>query len=214
MKGRHPGKAREEQAALSVPHGRRDRLLDVAEAALWLGLLVVGSLVALEVLREDAGRARSAPARKLAAPSGLVDAEELRVVAMSREFNFWLQPTSGFTEGRWSKDGHMFGYGTRKGDWIDFELPAVEAGSYRLELFLTKSADYGIVAVSLNGARVGPEIDLWSYGVVPTGPLDLGAVQLGGSKNVLRLQVTGTNPEASAPFFQFGFDGLRLTKQP
>lgn len=108
----------------------------------------------------------------------------------------------------------MFAYGTREGDWVELELPPREPGEYRLEMFLTKAADYGILAASVNGDRVGDPIDLWSYGVLPSGAVDLGLVSLRGQGDVLRLQLIGTNPNATAPFYQFGVDGIRLTRSP
>ena len=182
----------------------------IIHVILWIALLAVGSLITLTVLEEKSGRPQSA--EKTAAEVS-VEAEDMRVVAKSRDFTFWLQPTTDFPAGRWSKDGQMFAHGARKGDWIELELPEREPGSYRLELILTRSMDYGIVAVSFNGIRVGEEIDLLSRrGVVPTDPLDLGPVELRGSGDVLRLEVTGANPASRAPFFQFGIDGVRLTR--
>jgi hypothetical protein len=144
-------------------------------------------------------------------PVGIVEAEALPVLGMSRAFTFWLQSTADFRGGRWSSDGHMFAFGTQEGDWIDLALPGQEPGRYRLELFLTKAADYGVVAAFLNGELVGEELDLWSsHGVVPTGAQDLGIVELRGRGDVLRLAIVGRHPAASAPFFQFGIDGVRL----
>lgn len=193
------------------PRRTLDRALDVTEALLWLALLAFGTQVALVALRDEPA-APSGPAA--AAPVGLIEAETLPVRATSRKFTFWLQPTEGFRGGRWSKDGHMFAYGTREGDWVELELPPREQGEYRLEMFLTKAADYGILAASVNGDRVGDPIDLWSYGVLPSGAVDLGLVSLRGQGDVLRLQLIGTNPNATAPFYQFGVDGIRLTRSP
>jgi hypothetical protein len=190
------------------PYGR---ILDLTEAGLWIVLLVVGSLVALAVLRDSETRHRPSPNAK-PAPGGLIEAEDLPVIAKSREFTFWLQPSSGFTGGYWSKDGHMFAHGTQLGDWVELRLPEQEPGRYSLEFFMTKAADYGVVAVFLNEARLGA-FDLWSgRGVVPSGALKLGDVELVGRKNVLRLAIEGKNPNATPPFFQFGIDGIRIRK--
>jgi hypothetical protein len=192
--------------------GPHERILDWAEAGLWIVLLVVGTLVGLEVMRDAATRVRPMEARG-PAPTGLTDAEDLSVIAKNRDFLFWRQGTSVFPSGRWSKDGHMFAQNTEKGDWVDLELPEREPGRYLIELFMTKAADYGIIAVSLNGARVGT-FDLYSgRGVVPTGALELGELELRGSEDVLRLEVEATNPRASMPFFQFGIDGIRFSKR-
>ena len=215
-KTRRAGNAPEERDGNeTASQGKRsrwlDRALDLAEAFLWIALLAVGSLIALTVLKEDSGRPQrtATPAAEVS-----VEAEDMRVVARSRDFTFWLQPTTDFAGGRWSKDGQMFAHGAQKGDWIELELPEREPGSYRLELILTRSADYGIVSVSLNGVPIGEEIDLWSNrGVVPTDPLDFGSVELRGSGDVMRLEVTGANPASRAPHFQFGIDGVRLTRE-
>jgi hypothetical protein len=189
----------------------RGRILDWTEAGLWIILLVVGSLVALAVMRDSESRNRPRAAVK-PAPGGLIEAEDLPVIAKSRDFSFWLQPSSGFPAGKWSKDGHMFAGGTKQGDWIELRLPEREPGRYALEVFFTKAADYGIVAVYVNETPLG-EFDLWSAReIVPTGVLKLGDVQLGGRKNALRLEVVGKNPNSSPPFYQFAIDGIRIAR--
>jgi hypothetical protein len=187
------------------------RILDWTEAGLWIVLLVVGSLIALAVLRDSETRNRPRAAAK-PAPGGLIEAEDLPVIAKSRDFMFWLQPSSGFRGGNWSKDGHMFAGSSAEGDWIDLRLPEQEPGDYALDLFLTKAADYGIVAVYVNEVQLGT-FDLLSLReVLPTGALKLGNVTLRGRKNVLRLEVVGKNPNAAPPFYQFGIDGIRIRK--
>ncbi len=144
------------------------------------------------------------------APVGLIEAEELPVVAKNRDFPFGRQRTSGFPGGHWSKDGHMFAYGTQRGDWIELRLPEQKPGRYPLEIFMTKAGDYGIVAVFVNGVRLGT-FDLWSgSGVVPSGALKLGEVELGDRTNVIRFEIEGKNPNAKPPFFLFGVDGIRI----
>jgi hypothetical protein len=196
------------QTSRAESHGR---ILDWTEAGLWIVLLVVGSLVALAVLRDSEGRTRPRADAK-PAPGGLIEAEDLLVIAKSRDFTFWLQPSSGFLAGNWSKDGHMFAHATNKGDWIQLRLPEREPGLYALEIFFTKAKDYGIIAAFVNETELG-QFDLWSArDILPTGALQLGDVQLGGRKNVLRLEVVGKNPNASPPFYQFAIDGIRIRK--
>jgi hypothetical protein len=187
------------------------RILDWTEAGLWIVLLVVGSLIALAVLRDSEGPSRPRAAVR-PAPGGLIEAEDLPVIAKSRDFSFWLQSSSGFAAGKWSKDGHMFAHNTRQGDWVELRLPEQKPGRYSLEMFMTKAADYGIVAVYVNETQLGTFDLVSSRDVVPTGPLKLGDVQLAGRKNVLRLEVVGKNPNAASPFFQFGIDGIRIAK--
>ena len=107
--------------------GPYDRILDWTEAGLWLALLVIGTIVGLEVMRDASTRVKPMPERG-PAPTGLIEAEDLTVIAKSRDFKFWRQPSSMFPGGRWSKDGHMFAQNTVKGDWIDLRLPEREPG--------------------------------------------------------------------------------------
>lgn len=190
------------------PYGRA---LDWTEAGLWIALLVIGSLVALAVLHDGEARKR-VRADAAPAPADLIEAEDLSVIAKSREFSFWLQPATGFSGGNWSDDSHMFAHETKDGDWIELSLPEQEPGRYAIDVFMTKAADYGIIAVFVNGARRGT-FDLWSgRGVLPTGALKLGDVDLNGDEDVIRFAVEGTNPNAVSPFFQFGIDGIRIGK--
>ena len=106
----------------------------------------------------------------------------------------------------------MFAHNTKQGDWVELRLPEREPGRYALELFMTKAADYGIVAVYVNEIQLGTFDLMSSRDVVPSGALQLGDVQLGGRKNVLRLEVVGKNPNAAPPFYQFAIDGLRIGK--
>ena len=127
------------QRSRAESHGR---ILDWTEAGLWIALLVIGSLVALAVLRDSESRNRPRAAAK-PAPGGLIEAEDLKVIGKSRDFTFWLQPSSGFPGGNWSKDGHMFASSPAKGDWIDLRLPEQEPGVYALDLFMTNRRQTG-----------------------------------------------------------------------
>jgi hypothetical protein len=190
------------------PRTRQDRWLDAVEVLLWLGLLGFGSAVALAAF-DDASP--SPPNDPLPVAEGLIEAEALSVVGRSRAFTFWKQPTDGFPDGRWSGDAQMFAANTRRGDWIELALPDGTPGPRRIELFLTRAADYGVVRIHLNGAPLGEPIDLFSdTGVVPTGPVDLGVVTLGAETDRLRIEVVGTNERSAPPHFQFGVDGVRL----
>jgi hypothetical protein len=108
----------------------------------------------------------------------------------------------------------MMASNTVEGDWVELRLPDLGPGRYVVELFLTKAADYGVVAASVNGVRLA-QFDLWTrIGVQATGVLPVGEVALSGHGDVLRLDVVGKNPNALAPHYQFGVDGVRLSVAP
>lgn len=107
----------------------------------------------------------------------------------------------------------MFAFGTERGDWIDLALPAAPAGEYQLVLYFTKASDYAVVSVSVNGQPSGEPIDLWSgTGVETMEPVELPTLPLEGDGDVLRIQASDANPAASPPFYQFGLDGIRLSR--
>ena len=61
----------------------------------------------------------------------------------------------------------------------------------------------------------GGAVDLWSndsHAVRPTGPLDLGEVQLTDTQNDISLVVVGHNSANRKPHYQFGLDGLKIEK--
>lgn len=184
--------------------GRLDRFLDAAEVLLWVALLGFGGAVALTAFRGE-------PIGPVEAPGGVIEAEHLDVSDRSRDFTFWLQPTHTFQGGRWSSDGQMLAANTREGDWIELALPDRTPGERRLEVFLTRAADYGVVRIELNRRVLGEPIDLYTdAGVKPTGPIDLGVAKL-GTGDRLRFEVIGTNERSARPHYLFGIDGIRLT---
>jgi hypothetical protein len=74
---------------------------------------------------------------------------------------------------------------------------------------LTQAVDYGIVQFALDGQKLGNPIDLYHDGVVPTGPLDLGAQALTAGDHKLTVEITGAN-EKAAKSYMFGLDYVKL----
>jgi hypothetical protein len=154
---------------------------------------------------------REALARAPLEIPGFIEAEDLRIVGKSGDFNALRQDTASFP-GRWSERDHLFVSTKSEGQSVSLELPHAESGEYLLQVYLTKSWDYGIVQLYLNDEKLGSPIDLWSPGIESTGPLSLGKVVLKGDHDVVRLEVTGHNEAASQPFMQFGIDGFVLKR--
>jgi hypothetical protein len=179
------------------------------ELVLWIALMGLGSLVVLAVIEES--DVHSKDTLVLVAPDDMIEAESLTVGAREGDFQFWLQPTAGFEGGRWSKEGHMMALRAQQGDWIELALPRLVSGLYRIELFLSRAPDYGIISFELNGAAVGSPVDLWSEGaVVPADPVSLGPVPLRDESNTLRITVVDTNAASVPPHYQFAIDGVSL----
>lgn len=119
--------------------------------------------------------------------------------------------TTGGYEGQWSKDDQTLFHGQKIGDYLELNVPGPEAGQHRLTLYAAKSWDYGIVRISVNGATVIDELDLWSEPVVATGPIDLGLHAPVDGKYVVRIEVVGKNENSRGTGSYFGVDGVAVT---
>ena len=112
-------------------------------------------------------------------------------------------------EQEWSGGAHLWGKATAEGQGIDVAVPVAEAGSYRVKVYLTKSWDYGVLQLSIDGEPLGDPVDTWSPHVVLAPEVDLGVHDLAG-EFTLGVRLVGTNPESRAPHYYFGIDGIVL----
>jgi len=98
------------------------------------------------------------------------------------------------------------------GEVLVSPLPAQRAGRYRLIAHFTSAPNYGIVQLGLNGAKVGPAVNLYREQIKPTDLIDLGVVTLAAGKPTLTVTVAGKDPASTGYFF--GLDYLKLTPVP
>jgi hypothetical protein len=86
-----------------------------------------------------------------------------------------------------------------------------EAGRYEVVVYLTKAVDYGIARFRINGLPLGEPYDAFNDGVIPTGPVSLGVVEVPAGDSVLRIEVTGKNEKSVG--FMAGLDAVVLKRQ-
>jgi serine/threonine protein kinase len=116
---------------------------------------------------------------------------------------------------RWSGGAQLFWTGGRPRSRLVLAVPGRTLGRRTLALALTKSKDYGIVRISLNGELVVEDLDLYAPTIDHTGEIRIAGVPVSAGDNELVIELVGTNPEAS-PFsatselFQFGLDYVEL----
>lgn len=182
----------------------------MVEALMFAAIVAIGSFVTYEVV---ATRKTSKPSNVIVVDK-MLEAETLPVLDGSANSIATPQDTSAFSQGQWSGGRHLFAAARAPGDTLSLGLPARAAGLYELTIYLTKSYDYGVVQVSVNGVKIGGPIDLWSYGVESTGPIRLGEARLKGVQDVISVEVIGKNDKAAAPFYQFGIDGVVFEPKP
>ncbi len=149
--------------------------------------------------------------------SGAVECEDVHVVAQSPDLKSTAQDMRGFARGKWSGEKHLWVQGREPGDFIELTVPAAGTKPLRVTLYATKSWDYGVVRVSVNGQKAGSDLDLFSGGAgkcVPSGPISLGTFTPRNGQLRLRFDVVGGNAAALGSRSMFGLDCVVLAPAP
>jgi hypothetical protein len=140
---------------------------------------------------------------------GLYECESLPIVAHSGKLQTSTQSMAGLD---WSGEGQLFVQARRVGDFLEMDIPAKDNASQRLLLTLTKSYDYGILRLSVNGQAISPDFDDFGPKPVVAKPLDLGVFTPRDKHFRLRVEVVGANPASRGPKYYFGLDCVRAVK--
>ncbi len=123
--------------------------------------------------------------------------------------NVTVQMMVGFGES-WSGMNQLWWTGAKPGDVLELGFQSSKSGAFELQIGMTKAADYGQFRLSVNGTPVGEVIDLYNNGVIHTGKIALGVVNVRQGQNVLRVEVVGTNPASTGDRHMFGLDFIKL----
>ncbi len=138
---------------------------------------------------------------------GAVEGETMKVLACTGG-GTQAQNLGGF-EGQWSRSVHLWWTGAKPGDKLTLALPVQKAGRYALKAQFTKAVDYGIVQLWLDGKKLGEPMDFFNNGVIPTGEVDLGTLDLSAGEHQLTAEIVGANEQA-VKSYMFGLDYVRL----
>ena len=109
--------------------------------------------------------------------------------------------------GGWSGGAHLFFTPTELPASVTLKFTVPKAGKYVVTAQLTKSWDYGIYQVSLDGAP-GPTIDLYNDGVTQAPMLSLGTRDLTEGQHELKFEAKSKNPASKG--YYFGLDLIEL----
>jgi hypothetical protein len=149
----------------------------------------------------------SLPVLRLWERPGLVEAEGLRVGGTSPGLMHGAQELLDAPAGRWSRGAQLWVRSTKPGDWIELELPVARPGRRRLVAAMTRSHDYGIVSIQVDGGAP-VVVDTASGGdVEPPRDVDLGVHEL-GARAKLRFEVVGAGARSTGARHYFGIDGV------
>ena len=108
----------------------------------------------------------------------------------------------------WSGGGQLFWNRNSPNATLTLTFTPPGAGTYDLVGYFTKASDYGQVTFALNGKPIGGTFDGFAQSVLPSGPVDLGAVTLPAEPSTFVVTVTGKNVLAGG--YCFGLDALCL----
>jgi arylsulfatase A len=98
------------------------------------------------------------------------------------------------------------------GDRLMLPLQAPTAGTYELAGFFTRTQDYGIIRLYVNGEAVGSLVDGYGGGVEPTGLVSFGRVALVAAENAVEVELLGKDARSAryADGYLVGLDGFLL----
>ncbi|HZU37100.1 MAG TPA: DUF2961 domain-containing protein, partial [Gemmataceae bacterium] len=154
--------------------------------------------------------------RKLPAPppphqiAGAIEGEHMKFLAMSKpEFEADPQLMLEFGN-QWSNNQQLWARPTNTNQWVELRLPVPADGKYRVIAYLTKARDYGIIRFTINGRPIGKPFDGYSPKVTPSGPVELGVMDLKKGGATLRITTTGTNPKSDGNRYMWGLDCIVL----
>ncbi|MBL1217285.1 MAG: DUF2961 domain-containing protein [Planctomycetes bacterium] len=143
---------------------------------------------------------------------GGIEGESLKVLGKSDE-DLPATAQKLWKKEMFSNDNHLWVQAVRPGQFVEVEIPVKRAGSHRIEVYMVKSWDYGIVQFSVNGQEAGPEVDTYNTvgkEIGATGPIDIGVHAL-DTTCTLRITVVGSNEKSLDPKYYFGLDAVKLT---
>ena len=118
----------------------------------------------------------------------------------------------------WSSETELFWWPLTMGETLEVAMPVEKAGKYRLVARFTKRDSYGIFQVSVDGAKTGKPVDLYTpAGRFPGDPVDLGTLDLTAGDHKLGFELMGRNPankQVSGGVLGFGLDYVKLVPIP
>lgn len=144
---------------------------------------------------------------------GAIEGESMKIVEKTGG-TAASQNMSGFKADRWSGHDHLWWTGARPGDKLSLEVPVENAGTYDIEIVLTRARDYGVAKISIDDKVLDPALDMFNNPeVITTGVLSFGTNELAAGHHRITFEIVGANPEA-VKAYMVGIDYVRLVPSP
>lgn len=138
---------------------------------------------------------------------GVLEAESMTIVGKSED-SAGPQDMTGFPADKWSNDSQLFWQCGQIGRELTLKLFVPKTGKYRLKARFTKSYDYGIFEISVDGKPLTSDMNFYSPSVVGSPLTDLGETELAAGDHQLTIKATGK--DAASRGVYFGMDYLKL----
>ncbi len=124
--------------------------------------------------------------------------------------NIQAQNMQGFTKDdrKWDGNDQLWWTGAGPGAKLELLLDAEKDGKYQLVAEMTRAKDYGIVQFHVDEIKLGEAVDLYNVDVIPTGELEIGAVELTGGRHAVTVEIIGRNEKSTSHLI--GIDRIRL----
>ena len=85
-----------------------------------------------------------------------------------------------------------------------------KAGTYDIEIVLTRARDYGVAKISIDDKVLDPGLDMFNNpDVITTGVLSFGMNELEAGSHRITFEIVGANPEA-VKAYMVAIDYVRL----
>lgn len=175
-----------------------------------LGILIVVALFLTHAMIHNYLKA-TAPVATIKIPYLVPAGKFMAALPSPATITVGKQSTRLFGSDQWVTDEQLFVQSRDVGDTVDWVIPDQAPGKKRVEIYLTKATDYGVVQIWIDEKKLGPPIDLYDPMVRPNPGVLLGEVELKNSSVKLRVQVVGKNQTSGPPFYQFGIQGIAFT---
>jgi putative membrane-bound dehydrogenase-like protein len=140
---------------------------------------------------------------------GAIEGEAMKIVEKTGG-TAASQNMSGFRADRWSGNDHLWWTGAKPGDKLSLEVPVEKAGTYDIEIVLTRARDYGVAKITMDGKVLDPGLDMFNNpDVITTGVLSFGMNELEAGNHRITFEIVGANPEA-VKAYMVAIDYVRL----
>ena len=140
---------------------------------------------------------------------GAIEGEAMKIVEKTGG-TAASQNMGGFQADRWSGNDHLWWTGAKPGDKLSLEVPVEKAGTYDIEIVLTRARDYGVAKISIDDKVLDPGLDMFNNpDVITTGVLSFGMNELAAGNHRITFEIVGANPEA-VKAYMLAVDYIRL----